>query len=148
MIDMKKKLRIKGNEDSVLSVVLTDIIGLIDKPQQYNWNILWLQAIGELKEGSLLKLEKQINTSKSGHFISFENLMELSKSLTQIIEVLLIGDRKIDNLKRYVNNAEMYSVCDFCIELIDSSYWEITSNDEKSINTIQENLHGIEVLEI
>jgi len=142
---MKKNIIIRGSEELILSVSLLDIINQIEEPEKYSWNILWLEACGELENGTIIELENKINDSKNGLLINFTELSLLAKSFDQVIEILLIGDKNSDKLKRYNNIEDLYSECYFCIELLDSSYWSIFSSNDQFIRNIQENLESVEL---
>lgn len=79
----------------------------------------------------MLDFEKKVKESKNGQLTSLENLIELGEACSQIIEILLIADMDRNKLKRYGSDAEMKKSCQYSIELIDSSFWELTSKDEK-----------------
>ena len=45
------------------------------------------------------------------------------------------------------NDQERYETCDICIDMIDSSYWEIFSKDIALINRLAEKFKEIKFLE-
>lgn len=140
---MKKFIVITGANSSVLSVSLLDVLTQIKDGDKYNWKLLFLEANGKLKEGTVLELEDKINNSKSGYPVSFFDLFELAQSFDQVIEVLIIGDIDTQKLRRYDSDSNMYEKCNFSIELVDSSYWEINTNNEHFIKNINMNLEGV-----
>ena len=133
---MRRSITIKGIENSLLSVSLTDILELVNDGSVYKWKILWLEGTGVIKEGNIIDFEKKINNSESGYFIEFPELFQLSRDLDQILEVLLIASADIECLRRYESDKVMVESCSICIELVDSSYWEISSDDELFINSL------------
>jgi len=135
---MKNKIQIKANRNHFIGISLLDILDLIDKPENYKWSILWIEAIGEIKNDTMLDFEIRVNKSTSGYMVRFSDLVNLAKSFTRVIEILIIGDENINNLKRYDIDHEMHSNCNFCLELVDSSYWDIYSNDMIFLKTIKE----------
>ena len=134
---MKVKLLIKqiGNQ-AFLDVKLKDILICIDNPDLYKWKILWIRGTGKANY-SVIDIENNVNSSENGISYNIRDLIELSDSLTQLFEILVIGDRKLNKLIRYNDDFEMYDKCEFIIELIDSSFWEFTSSEDKSISNLQ-----------
>lgn len=132
---MKSTIEIRDNK-SVLSITLTDILSCIDSIEEYRWKLLWLTATSHLKKFSVLSLEEEINKSESGYEISATDLIKFNEKFSQIIEIMLIGDKDSSKLKRYKDDVEMKNNCAFCIELVDSSYWEVTSTDNKAIQSM------------
>lgn len=128
---MRKKVVIKTDQSIVLSVSLIDILKQINKAGECIWKILWLQATGKLQKGNMIDFEEEVNNSNTGYFISFPELLKFAESVDQVIEILLIGSHNIDQLRRYESDRDMRNACDYCIELIDSSYWEISSIDDE-----------------
>lgn len=140
---MRKEIIVKGDQDIVLSVSLLDILKQIDKTKEFIWKVLWLEATGKLKEGNIVDFEKKVNSSDNGYSIDFSELLDFAKSIDQVLEIVLIGSTKIDHLKRYQTDQEMKNTCELCIELIDSSYWEISTNDDEFVTSIASNLSGV-----
>jgi hypothetical protein len=42
-------------------------------------------------------------------------------------------------------DAEMSSNCDYVLELVDSSYWLVTTNDERALSNMRQKLTGVAV---
>lgn len=134
-------------ENGVVSVRLPDILEEIQNGNLFYWSILYLEATGHLGEDlSIPVFEKQIYDSEKGLFITWEDLNVLSKKFYQIIDITIIGCKGKDLLKRYENDQEKYEICDFVIEMIDSSYWEVFSKDEVFINRLAKKFKAIEFL--
>lgn len=143
---MKKTIKIQKNNSSFLSVNLKDILVQIEKGEKYFWNILWIEATGKPENMNMLEFEEEVNNSENGYILSWDDLQKLSESLFQVINLLLIGDEKKENLKRYSSDGEMNLKCTFCIELVDSSYWEVNSQDLISVKNLTQNLSGVELV--
>ena len=135
---MKTKLLLKGNNDeNVLSLSFEDILNCINRPNLYHWKILWFEGVWKLND-SIIDFENKIKKSETGIEYKFIELIELSRNLEQLLEIILIGDTNKDNLKRFTNDNDMYEKCQFVIELIDTSYWEFTSDDTITIGKVSE----------
>ena len=116
---------------------MNEIIGVIENSPLYKWKLLWIEAIAKDPNYPMLEFEKSVNNSVEGHFITIEELWELNEKCHQVIDILFIGDRSSENLKRYSNDEEMRDRCYYCFELIDSSFWDISTGDIKLANFIQ-----------
>lgn len=136
-------VKIYGNDKEILSVTLVDVLKCITDGNDCKWSILWLEAIGNPGSKSMLDLEKEIRSSEKGLLIEWQDLFELSKSFDQVIEIILIGDKDISNLKRYDSEDEMYLKCEYTIELVDSSYWIMHAKNSASLELIKNNLLGV-----
>ncbi|WP_295800957.1 hypothetical protein [Mucilaginibacter sp.] len=141
-------IRINGNDDEILSVSLQDILENIKDGQTLKWSLLWIYAVGDLGTNkNMLDFEEEVNSANNGIFFTWEELKSLSSKFEQVLEMVLIGVKDIKDLKRYESDELMYSICQYTIELIDSSYWEIHSLDISSLEQIKDNLPGVEYIE-
>lgn len=143
---MATLIEIHGLETSVLSVGLHDILCYIDNGSQFTWSMLWIEGIGDLENKTMLDFEKEVNKSNNGYAVGWKDLLNLSTSFNQLFEVLLIADKDESKIKRYSSDDEMYHRCDLVIELIDSSYWIIHSN-QISLDSMIENLPGVKIIQ-
>ncbi|TPG31114.1 hypothetical protein [Flavobacterium pectinovorum] len=144
---MIKKIRISGKSDeTILTIKLKDILECIGNPSIYKWNLLWIEAIGTYQE-SILDFEAKINDSNDGIQFEFEELIKLSDSTDQIIELTLVADVENEKLIRYHTDENMYKNCRYVIELIDSSFWEFTSSDSKVLEVIKQKFDGVSDVE-
>lgn len=141
---MSNAIKIYGEGKDVLSVELKDVLDCVTDGEEYKWSILWLEAIGNTGRKTMLDLETQVKSSKEGFKIDWKSLTDLANQLDQVIEILLIGDKNDNKLKRYSSNEEMYSNCYCTIELIDSSYWIIYSKSNAVLSRMKSNLLGVE----
>ncbi|TKC12041.1 hypothetical protein FA048_00025 [Pedobacter polaris] len=142
---LKRIIKISGDKNPILSVSLKDILGCIKSIERITWAILWLEAVAALENNtSIVHLEDKINNSDNATIISWEQLLILSNQIIQGINLLILGDKKQSNLKKYLKDEDMFMSCDYTIELIDSSYWIIHSNDEDFFNNVFESLSGVE----
>lgn len=136
-----KGIRIKDiSSNNVVSVELSDILKEIIDGNSLCWSILYIDALERLGgiRGSLTYevLERECNQSEKGFSINWSDLNELSKEFNQIIDIILVGCRDINLIKRYEVDQEMYESCDIYIEMHDSCFWEVFSNDESLINRL------------
>lgn len=70
----------------------------------------------------------EINKSKEGFPIKWNDLNKLACDVDQIIDLTLIGCKNYQDNKRYKYEKEMYENCDIVIEMIGSSFWQVFRN--------------------
>jgi hypothetical protein len=143
---MKKHFGIEVDiKEGFDSITLFDILSNISNGQNFNWSILWIHAVGNLgdEHKNMLDFEKEIDDSESGLVINWKDLVNLSTKFDDIMELLLIGVGKIEQLKKYETDEEMYLVSEYAIELVDSSYWLIHSNNFENLESIVKKLPGV-----
>lgn len=140
-------IRILDEDDGYIYVTLYDILEEIRDGDLLLWSILFLWATGDLGDGkSIVDFEKEISALENGLYISWEDLNTLSKKFDQIIDVIIIGSKNKDVLHRYKDNHEMYDTCDIVVQMIDSSYWEVFSQDKDLIDRLAAKFKKIEFL--
>lgn len=123
-----KAIKINGDDSNVLSVELRDVLNCIDQDNKAAWSLLWLDATVILGNKPSLAENNKINKSETATIVTWEELLKLSSQITQTIDIVVIGDKDLSNIRRYYTDEQMYNNCDYTIELIDSSYWIIHSN--------------------
>jgi len=145
---MTRGIRILDKNNKVVSVRLSDILEEIHEGNKYFWSILEIEGIGYFDKGrSYLELVKKIEESERGLFISWNDLSIMSRKFHQIIWATIIGCKNKNSLHYYENDQEMYENCDIVIEMIDSSYWEVFSENKKIIDKLASKFKEVEFLE-
>ena len=147
-MSMSKGIRISDKKNRIVSVELPEILNEINNGDQFVWSILYLQTTGDLGEGrSIPVFEKQIIEAKSGLVISWKELNELSQRFWDLMDIIIIGCKDRNLLRRYENDQKMYETCDIVIEMIDSGYWEVFSKDPSLIASLKAKFKDTELLE-
>jgi hypothetical protein len=141
-----KAVKIDGDESLILSVTLRDILTCVQNGQDNKWSILYLEATGDLGTKSILDFEEEIKSSKNGVELKWIELLEIAGAFHQIIEILLIGDKDASLLRRYKDDKEMYATCSYTLELVDSSYWIVHSNNDDFLERVKSTLSGAEYI--
>ncbi|MDQ0966798.1 hypothetical protein QFZ20_002201 [Flavobacterium sp. W4I14] len=133
-----KAIKLDGDESEILSIKLNDILSLLDLKSNVKWGLLWIEAVGTFSlDESMLDFEDRINNSDKVFCFELDYLFELSDNLDQIINIIIVGDEDMSNMKRYKSSEGMYANCEYVLELIDSSYWIIHSKDEIFLRKIK-----------
>lgn len=142
-----KGVRILDKENGVVSVQLHDILREVSNGHLFTWSILCFDSMVDLgKDKSILEFEKVINDSKKDSFITWEELNILSKKFHQIIDMVLLGCKDKNSLRRYEHDRDMCETCDIVIDMIDTSYWEVFSKDDHLINRLASKFKDIQFL--
>ncbi|MBV7529745.1 hypothetical protein [Chitinophaga sp. sic0106] len=128
-----------------MDVQLSDILNCIENGDLFLWSLQWITAIGKPGDEEVLSFEKSVNRSSIGLLYSWRELLDLANRFYQIIELLVCGDQHPMSLRRYEYDEEMNLRCDYVFELVDSSYWLVSSNDESAILRMQRELAGVSV---
>ena len=143
-----KGIRILDKKNGLVSVELPSIFSEIKNGDSLYWSILYSYATGDLGQGqSIPEYEQKIADFEKGSFISWGELNLLSKKLYDVMDFTLIGCYDQTFLKRYENECEMHDSCDIVIEMIDSSYWEVYSKNEKLIEKLAAKFKQVEFLD-
>lgn len=130
-----KGIRIKEkNNDTVITT--KDILEQVVNGDKFFWSILYLEGEGSPKGISYVDLVKEINNSKNGYILSWNEMNDFTIRMYSIYWIIIIGCRNIDNLKKYNIDKDRYETVDVSIELFDSSYWEIFTKDPKFYNNL------------
>jgi hypothetical protein len=131
---MKSGLRIADKEGNHLVVTLEQILEECTYGSSIAWTIVFLEASGDLgEERSMLDVMEQANTMDSGYLLSWDSLLDLSSRLWTLEDITLLGDSSSARLHRYSSTRAMVQACSVSIELIDSGFWEVFSEDEAFI---------------
>lgn len=141
-------IRISDDTDGVVSVELPDILKEIRDGHAFYWLILFLE--GPIKPDSdkfVIDFMCNIDNAIDGLYVNWGELNLLSKSLYQIIDSIIIGSKNKNLLNRYENHQDMYETCDIVINMFDSSYWEVFSNNEDLINRLAIKFNDVKFLE-
>ena len=121
------------NEENFLS--FNDLVSHI-KGEKYNWSMLYIEAKGNLGDQSMIEFEKKIYNSEKGVAMNWKEVIDISSKIEDTVDLLLIGCKDVRTINKFENDKDMYQKCDVVIEMIDSSYWLIHSNNEDIINNI------------
>jgi hypothetical protein len=135
-------IRIVGSRSDFLSVGLNDILFSIKNRSDYKWAIAWIDGIG--LEGTFFeKFSKEINDAVTVLPVTLEELIIIASKIDQLFDVMIIADRSIDNLRKFNNFEEASTTCALVLELIDSSYWLITSKNKEFLIEMAEGFEGV-----
>lgn len=139
-----KKIKISDGTD-VLEVNLLDILNSLSLKENICWCIVWVEAFGKLRSRSIIEFEQEVNKSNVPKLIDLAGLIELSKEKLQFINLVVVGDKNLQNIFTYYKNQNnLEPIVQYRIELLDSSYWLIETSDDSFINNILENFENVE----
>lgn len=106
-------------------VTLKEILAQITDYSSYNWYLFWLDAMGTWDcEFDYVALEEKINNSLDGILFPYDELLNLGNCLEQILSIKI----RASPINTTNDHGEPYEIC---IELIDTSYWEIERENDQ-----------------
>lgn len=141
-----KKIKISDKKKGFLSFDLYDIlIEISDYGNRYNWAILDIEATAKNDSNlNILKIESRVDSKENLFTISFDELEEFAKKTNQVINGVFVaseGDlHKIYDIKTI---EEQY---DIVIEVFDSSYWTIYSNELSIVRKLRKVFNEVEII--
>lgn len=125
---------INDEKNHFLAVELHHILEEINNGATFSWNILELDAVGDI--GEVIEYgfhdeyyQEEINNSKNGIDISWDKLKLFSLKINQILDGIIIGSKDPALLRRYSDKKTLYETCDIVIEVFDCSFWKVFSKD-------------------
>lgn len=127
-----------------LTVSLSDITSEILDGNKYFWDILWIYDDFSNENN---KLQDEIEKSISGINLSWDMLLKLSKNFVSLVDIEIIANKDPKKNIKYKSDQSMYENCDIVIQLIDSSYWIVTSKDEDLIERLSKKFKNVKPLE-
>lgn len=135
MTEVKKNnlTTLKGDRNSkVLSISLDDILEQIEDGACFSWKILWIDAISKISDDFNIKdFKSKVDKNEDGLKIDFDELKKLNDKLHQLLELLLVGYPKENEVCKNISDNELKEKSVFFIELVDGAYWEVSSKDNK-----------------
>lgn len=140
-------IRISDSKDNVLNVKISDILKLIQKGNDLNWCILFLDGVPNSENTNTVnEYKNKINKSKEGLKLKWDEILFIGNQLFQIYEIIILGCKNQEFLHRYDTDQEMYQSCDIVIELVDCAFWQVFSKNKGLINELKIKFKEIELL--
>ncbi len=141
-------IRISDSKDNVLNVKISDILKLIQKGNDLNWCILFLDGTPNPGNADTVNdYKNKINKSKEGLKLKWDDVFFIGNQLFQIYETIILGCKNQEFLHRYDKDQEMYQSCDVVIELVDCAFWQVFSKNQDLIDRIKRRFKEVELLE-
>jgi|GEM_PF-475509 len=135
---MLEKFVFKGSEANCLNISFKDILLQAESYiEDYHWCLLWFEATTSDREFNIIEFENTVKQSQNGILISYRSLVDLSVKIDQTLELFLIGDKDESIIRNYNKNTNSINAGSISIELIDSSYWEISTGDKRLIDSFR-----------
>ena len=126
-------LRINTNDKRVLSSVLSlnenYLLGL-------NWKLLFIE--GTYIDNQTFLFEKLVNSLEFGQSLTFNEVKALLDNVSDLWELLLIGQRdKNESIRKSDDDEIVFNSSDIIIEYFDRSYWTISNNNIEFFESIK-----------
>lgn len=130
-----KTIKLEGDKLRWQSISLEAILNALngyDFVSSSIWSIEWFDGVVTPNfPYNLMEFEEMINQRKEPLHLDFESLLALSRYIKDLNDLkLTCGEHQI--------NSDNQSATNLSIELFDSTYWEISSYDEKMLSYIED----------
>lgn len=102
--------------------------------EKFSWRIFFIEATtrSECKSFKILDFENIVSSSVEGVSLSGEEIEELLESVNQFINLEICGFRDLSAIIGFHNKNDLSEIADIRIEMVDSSYWEISCLDDEA----------------
>lgn len=131
-----------------ISPTLADILEEVENGEMYNWVILTVDGVlNQGYDAQELGIDEKINDSENGMRIAWDQLVLFSDVFYQMWEVIVLGSKNPDYLRYKGREKSIYTTCDFVLELVDCSYWEVFSKDSGFLERLKSKFQDTEPLD-
>lgn len=143
-----KGLKIHNGDGNLFLTGLSKVMKCINDGDEFFWSIMYFEGVGDLSEYGMnvVELETAARESSTGVEVDWETLAAMASKLQEIIDIILIGCRQREQIRRFDDDLEMYRSCEYVIELFDSSYVLVHSFDECFIDCLATSFAQVEHL--
>jgi len=117
-----------------LDIRLNQILELIPNISEFKWSVFEFEGIGE----NAYVFENEVNKSNEIYYIDLIHLQKFDAIFFQIINLVLFGDKQFNNFNNSYQCASKN--CEVRIELVDSSFWEISIKNKSIERNIKNKL--------
>lgn len=144
---MAHMIEISDSQNGLLTVTLPMILSEIGaESTNLTWSLLYLSATGNLgKDKSIVDFEDNISNSPNGFCLEWKELNNLAGKFDQIFDILIIGADSKDAIQKYANDDDLYLNYPVVLDLFDSAYWRIYSEDETFIERLTDKFVDIKL---
>lgn len=126
---------LKGEDKDILTLPLQKILALIEDINIYKWKLIWIDY--DSCSDKLAEFKEKVNNSEDGILLDPQELLHAPYLFDNLFDTVLLGDKNNENLHKLNNDNEMKMKCEFFIELVDCSYWEITTKNQSFMQNIK-----------
>lgn len=137
-----KYIEVDKTNDFFFCIDLKDVLLKIKEfADNYKWSIQFIDAVGDttsIIDMSVVELEKYCDDSPQGYIIDFMMLLELSKALKDVIDILIVGCESTKKIPKAYKTNSWESMCRVIISREDSSLWQFFSDDKNILIKFKE----------
>jgi hypothetical protein len=130
-----------------LEVDLQEVLSAVEAADSHLiWSILDLDSTaepGKLKR-DLSKLEADIQRSSQGLILTWDELVSLANSLSEVRDAIIVGCRTRELIPA-LPTTDLYSPCDVVIEAVDSAFWRIYAKDDRLLQKLARTFRDVDV---
>lgn len=105
------------------------------------WNILYFNGTGEVRNfNSILEFEENVNYSSTGYIIKWNELKNISESVSQIYDCLIVAGNSIEDIIGNKDSIDTFLSSSIIIDIFDSTNVSIGFNDEHQLTHFKKKL--------
>lgn len=143
-----KGLKIDNSDGNLFLTGLLKVMKCLDDGDEFYWSILYFEGVGDLSEfgWNVLELDAAARESSVGVEVEWETLAAMAEKLREILDIILIGCRQREQIRRFDDDLEMNRSCEYVIELFDSSYALVRSYDDHFLECLARTFEQVEYI--
>lgn len=126
------------------SVELAELLDAVSSPEDLDWTILEIWAVGQTDETDVVALERQAVESPHGLNLSAVALRELADRLQQVIDGIVVGYRGPAPDRDAV---DLRSTAEIVLEAIDSTLWRVYARETGVIDRLRQRYFDVRDVE-
>ncbi|MDN3505429.1 MAG: hypothetical protein P0S95_07635 [Rhabdochlamydiaceae bacterium] len=143
-----KGIKVFDNINGYISVELKDIVKYIPFEDFTKCVLLEINAIGNIGDNPTNKeLEQKVFDSKMGLDFFWGELKRLALRYTQIIDMTLVVGKDRGKIHFYKTDEDLYKNCEFCLQMIDSSFWVVVAKNNRIIDELEQRFNDVSVFQ-
>jgi len=135
---MKQTIRIADKDDRGILIGLPRLLDILEpEGSQLSWAMfdLWITGLSEGE--SVFDLEQKSRKVPKGICVSWRELQKFAETVTQVIEGVFVGCGYSDAIPDRAD-SDAVRECNVVIRAIDSSFWEITVDQDRLMRRLQD----------
>ncbi len=133
-----KYIEIDKRTNEFHSITLENILLRIQPYiENYKWSIQLIDGVGNIENiigMNIVELEKHCDISPKGYLLDFNKLITLSKTLKDIIDILIVGCEGEEEIPKAYKDDGWEDICKVIISREDSSLWQLFSQNSNILH--------------
>lgn len=107
----------------------------------FMWNLLYFNGTGEVRNfSSILEFEEKVNSSLTGYIIKWNELKNISESVSQVYDCLIVAGNGIENIIGNKDSIDNFPSSSIIVDIFDSTNVLIGFHDEHQLTHFKKKL--------